>query len=145
MSNLKDKLRQFGKNFRNATYRFMYGRYGIDELYRFLTTVILILMVLFMFTRIPIIYYLELILLIYSSFRFFSKNIYKRRAENDWYLAKTKTVRKKYRDLIRRLRDRKTYRYRTCPNCKQTLRLPYRKGTHNVKCPKCGHTFEVKI
>ncbi len=132
-------------NLRTNTYKFMYGRYGADELYHFLSWTIIALIFIQFFVRSSLLYFIEVGLLVYSMFRFFSKNIYKRRAENDFYLAKTKTIRKKIRDVIRSYRDRKVYRYRKCPNCQQTLRLPYRKGTHTVRCPKCGHSFETKI
>ena len=32
----------------------------------------------------------------------------------------------------------------TCPYCNQKIRLPYSKGIHNVKCPKCKCDFKVK-
>ena len=145
MNRFREKLAVFMRNLRSNTYRFMYGRYGVDELYHFLSWTVLVLIFIQFFVRSSVLLLIEMALLIFSMFRFFSKNINQRRKENDWYLARTKTIRKKIRDIYRSYRDRKVYRYRKCPNCQQTLRLPYRKGTHNVRCPKCGHTFETKI
>ena len=34
--------------------------------------------------------------------------------------------------------------YKKCPNCKQKIRLPLKKGKHTVKCPNCSYKFEVK-
>ena len=45
----------------------------------------------------------------------------------------------------REFADRKTHRYRTCPHCKATVRLRYKKGNHTVCCPKCRKDFNVKI
>lgn len=39
----------------------------------------------------------------------------------------------------------KDHVYRTCPLCLANIRLPKKKGTHNVRCPKCSNLFEVKI
>lgn len=39
----------------------------------------------------------------------------------------------------------KDHVYRICPSCKANIRLPKKKGTHTVRCPRCGVLFEVKI
>lgn len=44
-----------------------------------------------------------------------------------------------------RIRDRKTHVYRTCPVCKNVLRLPRVMGEHGVNCPACRGHFTVKI
>lgn len=44
-----------------------------------------------------------------------------------------------------RIRDRKTHVYRTCPVCKNFLRLPRVSGEHGVNCPACHGHFTVKI
>ena len=40
--------------------------------------------------------------------------------------------------------ERNTHMYKKCPNCKQKIRLPLKKGKHTVKCPNCSYKFEVK-
>ena len=76
------------KWFRN----FMYGRYGADQLGNFLFVFYIILAILsFVYPPIMILCYATII---YSLFRMFSKQYYKRRAENEWYLNKTEGIRK---------------------------------------------------
>ena len=67
--------------------RFMSGRYGSDELSRFLCTVCLIMIVINLFLRIGVLSIIELALLIYCYFRMFSRNFQARYAENQRYLA----------------------------------------------------------
>lgn len=135
--------------------RFMYGRYGSDQLGRFLLYVVMGLLLVstvvgffpFLATQIIawVLRILELVLLVIVICRFLSKKIYQRMAENRKYLA----VKKKFvgfftlrRDMYR---DRKTHVYKKCPGCKTILRLPRRPGEHTVKCGKCGHRFQVKV
>ena len=54
--------------------RFMIGRYGTDQLARFLSGCILVLLILNLFIRDRILYWLALALLTYCKFRMFSKN-----------------------------------------------------------------------
>ena len=65
---------------------FMQGRYGADEFSRFIMAVTLVLLILNMFTRIPLLYLLALVFLGYGYFRMFSRNISKRSSENYAYL-----------------------------------------------------------
>ena len=64
---------------------FMYGRYGVDQLGNFLFISYIILFVISLF--VPYIGFLCYALIIYSLFRMFSKQIYKRQAENEWFLS----------------------------------------------------------
>ena len=83
--------------------QFMQGRYGNDDLNRFLMKIILAAFVLSLFTgRIVfggvvslsrIFYWIALALLIYCYIRMFSRNIYKRSEENRWFLNKTSNMR----------------------------------------------------
>ena len=66
--------------------RFMIGRYGTDQLARFLSGCILVLLILNLFIRDRILYWLALALLSYCYFRMFSKNISARLRENAVYL-----------------------------------------------------------
>ena len=125
-------------------YKYMNGRYGIDELYRFLLIVCLIIIILNMFINSEILRLLELIIFVYAIYRVLSKDRYKRSKENKKYLeVKDKIV--SYFDYIKRkYRDRNTHMYKKCPRCKQKIRLPLKKGKHIVRCPKCRERFEVK-
>ena len=64
----------------------MYGRYGMDQLNRFMSTVALIILVIAAFIRNPVIELIAVALLIWCYYRMFSKNISKRAAENQKYM-----------------------------------------------------------
>lgn len=131
-------------------FQFMQGRYGgNDGLNMGLMVICIALIIIRAFIRNSIIgnllYFAALGVFAYSVFRMFSKNIPARQAENArfmrfWYKIKPKLV--LFKD---RIKDIKTKRYRTCPHCKNVLRLPYKRGKHNVRCPKCGKDFGVRI
>ncbi len=122
----------------------MYGRNGFDRFCLGLLWTAVLLSVLNIFIRTPIIWILEDIVIIYCIFRALSKNIYKRQRENQVFMRIWGKIKGFFKLQKNRLRDRKTHVYRVCPHCKINLRLPRRKGTHTVKCPKCGLRFDVK-
>ena len=66
---------------RDKFQRFMQGRYGADELCRFLTALGLILIVVNLFVRSGILSYVVLAILIYCYYRMFSRNYSRRYAE----------------------------------------------------------------
>lgn len=123
----------------------MYGRYGPDNLYNFLTVTYLIVAIVNMFLRSAIIAALELVLIFYVFFRFFSRNIYKRSQENRKYLAIKGKVKGFFTLSRQKARERKTHIYKKCPACKSVLRLPRTKGKHTVKCPRCAHRFDMRV
>ncbi len=148
--------------FKEKMYRFMYGRYGADNLYNFLCIITLILIVaeyIVMFF-VPegiasIITSLTFSLVIsfnlaWSIYRTMSRNIARRRRENERYL-------KLKRGVVRFFsfntsggskslnRDDGMYVFRDCTRCGSVLRLPRRVGRHKVKCPRCSHSFYVKV
>lgn len=123
----------------------MYGRYGPDNLYNFLTVTYLIVAIVNMFLRSAIIAALELVLIFYVFFRFFSRNIYKRSQENRKYLAIKGKVKGFFTLSRQKARERKTNIYKKCPACKSVLRLPRTKGKHTVKCPRCAHRFDMRV
>ena len=124
--------------------RFMAGRYGVDELSKFLNIVLLVLLVMSIFIRSGILYLLALGILIYSYFRMFSRNISKRYEENQ------KFVNFRYRNVVKwnnfkkRFAQRKEYRFYHCPQCKQTVRVPRGRGKICITCPKCRMEFVKK-
>ena len=135
--------------------RFMYGRYGADSLYNALFVCELIL--LFIGTLLSILgkiepilavisillYFAALGLMIFATYRFFSRNIAKCRRENQaWLNFKAKFRRKGKTHLPP---DTSDHIFRSCPHCRATLRLPREKGKHEVKCPRCGNKFGVKV
>lgn len=135
-------------SFREKLYRFMYGRNGTDALCRALLVLYLILLVINLFIPRPYTWYfsiLELALGGYIIFRTLSRNLYKRRRENQWYLKHENRVKGFFALQKNKWRDRKTHVYRSCKHCKKTLRLPRVKGKHTVCCPCCGRRFDVKV
>lgn len=124
--------------------RFMQGRYGADQLGRFLLGAAIVFLVLSLFMRGSIWYTLALVLMIYSYFRMFSRNIPKRYAENQKYLALTARFRNGYQKKKRELQQLKTHHIYKCPGCGQKIRIPRGKGKIVVRCPKCRTEFEKK-
>lgn len=123
--------------------RFMWGRYGNDQLNRFLMVIMLVFLVLHLIFRGPF-YLLALALLIYSYFRMFSRNIAKRSAENQWYLKKTMKLRGQLQKKKREWSQLKQYHIYRCPNCRQKIRVPRGRGKIVVTCRKCGTEFVKK-
>lgn len=128
----------------NKFKKFMEGRYGADELNLFLITLALIFKILASVKGIRFLDSICLFMLVISIFRAYSKNIYKRKIENNSFLGLVKVPRKKYNNLVTRIKNRKVYKYMKCENCHQTLRVPRGKGKIMVTCPKCKHKMEVR-
>ena len=123
----------------------MYGRYGYDTLGKTLLWVyislIFVYAVISFFVESALLYVFYLIsstaLVVYIFWRAMSRNIAKRRAENQKFCGFFKLRRNKWR-------DRKTHVYRKCPECRAVIRLPKAKGKHTVVCPRCKKRFDVK-
>ncbi len=127
--------------------RFMQGRYGVDQLSKFLLIlglVVVVISALFNSRVSLILYILGWVLVIYCYFRVFSRNIPKRYAENQAFLAKTYKIRMFFQKQKNIWQQRKTHHIYTCPSCKQKIRIPKGKGKIEVRCPKCGATFIKK-
>ncbi|MDY3248836.1 MAG: hypothetical protein SOX32_00645 [Candidatus Choladocola sp.] len=123
---------------------FMSGRYGADQLSKFLLGVCLVCLILNMVTRQPVVYVLALVILGICYFRMFSRNTYKRSEENRKYLEMTARVRNYFARIRRRIADSKDYHIYKCPSCKQKIRIPRGKGKICITCPKCRTEFEKK-
>ena len=135
--------------------RLLSGRYGADNLYNALFAVELILLflgaVFSLFGKLVpalrivsiILYALSLILLIIAMYRFFSRDISRRRKENEAWLRFWNKLRRKNRPSLPA--DTPTHVFRQCPGCRSVLRLPRQKGKHQVRCPRCGEKFGVKV
>lgn len=117
--------------------------YGVDELYKFLLLVCLILLIINIFVNNIYVRLLEIVIFTYAIYRVLSSNRRLRIQENNIYLKWKGKVEDYFKYLKRVYRDRNDHMYRKCPNCKKHLRLPLKKGKHMVKCPACGHEFEV--
>lgn len=132
-------------NWRDKFTSFMYGRYGIDQLSRFMLVVTFVLCILSIFIRTYIISLLILALIIIIYFRMFSKNIYKRAAENEKYLRFISNFKGKASagtsSYSKNAEQRKYYKFFKCPGCSQKIRIPKGHGKIEIRCPKCNTKF----
>ena len=108
MNNLKDKFR-----------RFMVGRYGTDELNGFLLTIILVMVVCNLFIRSSFLVWIELLCLILSYLRMFSKNTGRRFQENQKFLTFQFRVREGLKNIKPRVEEARKYKIFKCPRCGQ--------------------------
>ena len=142
-------------NFREKLARFLYGCYGADSLYNALFVKELILLFVGtvlnilgnnapILSFISIFFYLTALgLLIWAIYRFFSRNISKRRKENEAWLRFAAKFKRKKKPALPPATP--THIFRAWPKCRSTLRLPREVGKHQVKCPRCGERFGVKV
>ena len=137
---------------RDGMIRFMYGRNGMDQLNRALLVVYLVLCVfraLFLTGRpnaadsaaLSNLLITALALLIF--FRVFSKNLYKRREENQRWVNWWWSVKNKSAGARARHAD-KDHKYFTCKSCKAICRVPVGKGKIVITCPKCGAQINAR-
>lgn len=135
-------FRRIGQRVSDGIRRFMFGRYGLDQLNVVLMiAAVALCLISFLFSRINAVWTVALsfvlnllsyVLLFWYILRAFSRNIEKRNRENRRFLA-----------FRSRLTDRQN-RYYRCPNCKQTVRVPRGRGKICIKCPKCSEKFVRK-
>ena len=129
---------------REKFYRFMQGRYGVDQLYRFVFFLALVLMIINIFLRNPMLNLVVYALLILDIFRMLSKNHSARYAENQKYLQLTAKFRYWLDQQKKLWQERKYHHIYTCPKCKQKIRIPKGKGNIMVRCPKCHFEFQKR-
>ena len=112
--------------------RFMQGRYGVDQLSKFLLVIgLIVVIVSALLGNRPIALILYLVgwfFVIYCYFRVFSRNVSKRYSENQTFLAKTYGIRNFFQKQKNIWKQRKVYHIYTCPSCKQKIRIPSGKG-----------------
>ena len=126
--------------------KIMYGRYGGDDLSKALLVLSFILIVIagFLPKSLSSLVAIGYIPTLVCIFRIFSRNIFKRRQENYKYLKIKNSVVIWSKQKLNRLKDSKTHKYFTCPDCKQKLRVPRGRGKLTVTCPKCKKSFKGK-
>jgi membrane-bound ClpP family serine protease len=124
--------------------RFMQGRHGTDNLGMCTLIVGLILSLVGSFTGAGVLSILGLVLYVITVFRMFSRNHEARMKENQKYIELTSGVSTKVRQFIKRMNNRKEYKYFKCPNCKVLLRLKRGCGEKDITCVRCGHQFKEK-
>lgn len=149
-------MNRFGMWFAN----FMRGRYGMDNLNRFLLIAAVVILAADLFIRWRPLYLLAIFILIFVYCRMFSRNINARYRENQKFLQLTAKFRRKgpyggYGNqhgngygggsgASGRQKD-KTHKVLRCPGCGEKLRVPKGAGKINITCPHCGTKFIKKV
>ena len=72
--------------------------------------------------------------IVYSFYRFCSKDVYRRREENQKFLREIEF-------LKLRISMRKTHKIYRCKGCGRKIRVPRGKGKIEISCPLCGRKF----
>ncbi len=124
--------------------RVMIGRYGPDQLYFALFITAVIFSILAGITGFSLLTVVSYVLLIYAMFRMLSRNITRRRAENDRFLRVWWPIKIWFKNRLTRVKSGRTHRFFKCPGCRNVLRVPRGKGRIQITCPKCGQRFEKK-
>ena len=122
----------------------MQGRYGVDSLSRFLSGILLVIIILGFFVRIPFSRLICIALLVVLYFRMFSKDISKRYAENQKFLQLKDRVMGNFTNIESNLSQLKDYHIYKCPQCSQKIRIPGGKGLVEITCPKCRTKFRKR-
>ena len=135
--------------FRCAVARFMYGRNGVDQMNQILLRGyigVLVAEIVFNLLRLraPLVIceVLLWVLMMYILFRMFSKNLPKRREENQKFMSWVWKTRNSAAGAKARRAD-KEHKYFTC-KCGAVCRVPVGKGKIVITCPKCGAKIEAK-
>lgn len=141
---MREKIAQL----RAKSVQFMSGRYGNDQLNRFLSIAGLVfafLAILLGGTNIAtLIWLIAVVMIVLVYVRMLSRNIYKRSDENTKYLRRKASIIRSFNLRKERWKQRKSYKFFTCPSCHTTLRVPKGKGKINIVCRKCGNSFQGK-
>lgn len=135
----------------------MEGRYGSDELGKFLLFLALIPMLLSTVCALlvpfsKVFFFLAFALwiigvasVVLSVCRALSKKVHLRMAENRKYLKLRTAFLNECTGVFMRFKERKTHVYKKCPHCKAILRLPRKPGKHSVTCRGCGYRFRMTV
>lgn len=76
--------------------------------------------------------------------RALSRNLERRREENQRFLGCFGRVRLSWENRQARAEQRRLYKVFKCPSCGVKLRVPRGKGTLRITCRQCGAQFEKK-
>lgn len=137
-------MRNILQRFNASMARFMYGRYGCDELSRTLLIVSMMLLILSNFRGLRFLYYIAFVIMVWSIYRCYSRKIDKRIRERRIYLMKRDNARYKVKIRKKMWTERKTHKYLKCSCCKMYFRVPKGVGKIVATCPKCSEKKTVK-
>lgn len=120
MKNLKDKINLFFQ-----------GRYGLDELGKFLIVINLITYILGIFLRSNLTLGISMSCMIFLLYRIMSRQHWERSEENRKYMSYVKLWQLRYE-------HRKSARIYLCKRCGKYIRVPKGNGKIQVTCTSCG-------
>ena len=121
--------------------RFMMGRNGVDELARFESIFVWVLLLVSIFSRMWIFDLLAMALIVHMYFRILSRDVSKLYEENQKYVNFRYNAVVKWDKKKKRIAQRRNYRFYKCPMCRQEVRVPKGHGKIQITCPKCRETF----
>lgn len=135
----------------NALARMMYGRNGMDQLNKALFGVYLAVWIAEAVFGLALrnaavsraLDAILFVLMVLILCRMFSKNLYKRQAENQKWLNWRWAVKSRSAAAKARHMD-KEHKYFTCKSCKAICRVPVGKGSIVITCPKCGGQIKAR-
>lgn len=136
MAGNNQRFDSFARRMRDGLIALNQGRYGIDELGKFLLGAAIVCMIASL-SRIRLFWFLSTALLLWQLFRMYSRNYPARARENSWFLGKTERQRAWFSLLDKRWTNRRTTRYIRCPHCRKVFSLPKGKGKIRATCPHC--------
>lgn len=119
----------------------MMGRNGVDELARFESIFVWVLLLVSIFSRMWIFDLLAMALIVHMYFRILSRDVSKRYEENQKYVNFRYNAVVKWDKKKKRIAQRRNYRFYKCPMCRQEVRVPKGHGKIQITCPKCRETF----
>ena len=135
---MKDWLTRFG--YRVAEW--MQGRNGMDTMANWSLGLAIVLIVVAFILNSYIVNILAMVPMVYAIFRCYSKNIAKRREENAAFEKRVEGPTKWFSLQYKKVKNRKTTCYFTCPDCKAVYSVPKGKGRVRATCPKCHSLHE---
>jgi len=124
---------------------FMMGRYGTDQLSMAILILGMILSFIANAVSSSILTLITYVLFALCIYRMLSKNIAVRRKENYKFLQVWEPIYAKLQSQYKMIKERKTYKYFKCPNCKKVLRAPRGKGKIVVTCQECKTKFIKQV
>lgn len=129
--------------------KFMNGRYGIDQMYRWQVMGSVVTFLLSVLLRkheflSSLLSVAALGLVVWAAARAMSRNIQKRYLENLHFMQKLTGIRQKFQIQQEMFKQRKEFKFFVCPTCRTNLRVPKGKGDIYITCAKCGNRFRGK-
>lgn len=121
--------------------RFMFGRYGADQLGVCLVIIGATVTFVLSFVRTPYYKLISFVPYLLFIFRALSRNIAARKRENEAFLKIYNPVKSFFLKKYRQYQD-KEHKYYKCKGCGHVLRVPTGKGKIEITCPYCSLKFK---